>query len=220
MTTRSVTHGEFTIEREYDAPPSRVFAAWATQEAKDEWYGTGDTEFMQASSYSLDFKVGGVEFADGILPSGRRFVFRGVHNDIVENERIVMTYDVLIDGQRISVSLLTVEFLETDAGTKLVTTEQGTFLDGLDTNEQRVLGATRRTGHARSLHGGPAFCRVIISAHEPDRGEPHRSLAVRSPSRQDAADGRPDCARVATSASTAIRQSRRPRFAPVTRCTR
>ena len=96
---------------------------------------------MAANSYTLDFRVGGEELADGILPSGRSFVFHGVHQDIVENERIVMTYDVLIDGERISVSLMTVEFFETDKGTKLVTTEQGTFLDGHDTNEQRIVGA-------------------------------------------------------------------------------
>jgi uncharacterized protein YndB with AHSA1/START domain len=141
MTTRSVTHGEFTIEREFDAPPNRVFAAFATEAAKDEWYGKGDTEFMDATLYSLDFRVGGEEIAEGILEGGRKFVYHAVHADIVDNERIVQTYDCLVDGTRISVSLVTFEFFETDDGTKLVTTEQGTFLDGHDTNEQRLEGA-------------------------------------------------------------------------------
>jgi hypothetical protein len=34
MTQRSVTHATFAIERTYDAAPARVFAAWATSEAK------------------------------------------------------------------------------------------------------------------------------------------------------------------------------------------
>jgi uncharacterized protein YndB with AHSA1/START domain len=34
MTDRSVTHGSFSVERTYPAAPQRVFAAWATLEAK------------------------------------------------------------------------------------------------------------------------------------------------------------------------------------------
>jgi uncharacterized protein YndB with AHSA1/START domain len=143
MTTRSVTHGSFIIEREYEVPRERVFAAWSDREAKNEWFGEGDTDFNpQTDTYDLDFKVGGVELLDGLLPSGKRFTFRAVYGDIVDDERIVMSYDVLIDGVRISVSLMTVEFFETDSGTKLVTTEQGAFFDGHDTNEKRIVGAT------------------------------------------------------------------------------
>jgi hypothetical protein len=45
-----------------------------------------------------------------------------------------------MDGQRISVSLATVEIAGTPGGAKLTMTEQGAFLDGLDTNEQRREG--------------------------------------------------------------------------------
>jgi uncharacterized protein YndB with AHSA1/START domain len=142
MTTRSITLGQFTIEREYDAPPARVFAAWADEKAKNEWFGEGDTEFLpHVSEYRLDFRVGGVELLEGTTPRGSAFVFRATFGDIVENKRIVLTYDVLVNGKRISVSLQTVEFFETDEGTKLVTTEQGAFLDGYDTNEDRIEGA-------------------------------------------------------------------------------
>jgi uncharacterized protein YndB with AHSA1/START domain len=141
MTTRHVTHGEFSIEREYDAPVERVFAAWANEAAKNEWFGAGDVEFTPVTNeYRLDFRVGGTELADGFLDDGRSFILNGIFGDIVENERIVQTYDVLIDHVRISVSLQTVEFFETDKGTKLITTEQGVFLDGRDTNESRQVG--------------------------------------------------------------------------------
>lgn len=40
MTARSVTHDKFTIERTYPATPARVFAAFASAEAKASW---GDT---------------------------------------------------------------------------------------------------------------------------------------------------------------------------------
>ena len=42
MTDRSVMHDTFAIERTYPAPASRVFAAFASKEAKDVWGDTGD----------------------------------------------------------------------------------------------------------------------------------------------------------------------------------
>jgi uncharacterized protein YndB with AHSA1/START domain len=45
-----------------------------------------------------------------------------------------------MNGQRISVSVATFEFFPDDAGTRLVLTEQGAYLDGLDTSEQREAG--------------------------------------------------------------------------------
>ncbi len=44
MTARSVTHDKFTIERTYPAAPSRVFAAFASAEAKSSWGDTGGLE--------------------------------------------------------------------------------------------------------------------------------------------------------------------------------
>ena len=38
MTGRNVTHAVFTIERVYDAAPARVFAAFASPEAKARWF--------------------------------------------------------------------------------------------------------------------------------------------------------------------------------------
>jgi hypothetical protein len=45
-----------------------------------------------------------------------------------------------LDGRRISVSLATIEFLAADAGTLLIVTEQGAFLDGLDNAAERDRG--------------------------------------------------------------------------------
>jgi hypothetical protein len=37
---------------------------------------------------------------------------------------------------------MTIEFLDTVGGTKLLLTEQGAFLDGFDSNEDRIEGAS------------------------------------------------------------------------------
>jgi hypothetical protein len=44
------------------------------------------------------------------------------------------------DGAMLSVSLASIEFTPTDAGTRLTLTEQGVYFDDLDNSEQRKRG--------------------------------------------------------------------------------
>jgi uncharacterized protein YndB with AHSA1/START domain len=134
----SVVHDSFTIERTYPVPPEKVFAAWATLEAKRQWFGN-EEGIEPVGDQTLDFRVGGREHFSA-KAEGKLFDFDATYCDIVQNERIVWTYDMRMDGQRISVSLATVEIAGAPGGTKLVMTEQGAFLDGLDTNDQRRAG--------------------------------------------------------------------------------
>jgi uncharacterized protein YndB with AHSA1/START domain len=132
MTKRSVTHSTFGLEREYSVPPARVFAAWSDPEAKSEWFG--------ASDFELDFRIGGREVNRGGPEGGPVFTYDARYQDIVDGERIVYTYDMLMDDTRISVSVTTVEFEPSGDGTRLTYTEQCAFLDGHDTPEQREQG--------------------------------------------------------------------------------
>ena len=56
------------------------------------------------------------------------------------DQRIVYSYDMHLDGARISVSLATVEFKPEGAGTRMIFTEQGVFLDGYDDPAGRERG--------------------------------------------------------------------------------
>jgi uncharacterized protein YndB with AHSA1/START domain len=134
MSERSVEHATFVIERTYDASPDRVFAAWSDPEAKARWFGGSEGEF------ELDFRVGGWERGRGTLPDGRAYAFQALYQDIVRPRRIVFTYDMLVDETRISVSVATVQLSPERAGTRLVFTEQGAFLDGHEMPGQREHG--------------------------------------------------------------------------------
>ncbi len=68
------------------------------------------------------------------------YTYTAEFRDIVVDERIVYTYEMSADDVRISVTVVTVEFHETDGATQLVLTEQGVFLDGHDTAAQREEG--------------------------------------------------------------------------------
>jgi uncharacterized protein YndB with AHSA1/START domain len=138
MVERSVAHAAFVIERSYDASPAQVFAAWATREAKGKWFI--GPEAWEKSDHALDFRVGGRERVSGGPPGGPVHVYNAVYQDIVPNRRIILSYDMHLDERRISVSLATVEFLEAGAGTRMVFTEQGAFLDGYDNAGQREQG--------------------------------------------------------------------------------
>jgi len=58
--------------------------------------------------------------------------YSALYQDIVPDQRIVLTYEMYLDETRISVSLGTTELRPDGGGTKLVYTEQSVFLDSHD----------------------------------------------------------------------------------------
>ena len=84
--------------------------------------------------------MGGRERAGGGPPGGPVHTYDARYQDIVPDERIIMSYDMHLDDKRISVSLATVELKPAGGGTRLVFTEQGAFLDGFDDPGQREKG--------------------------------------------------------------------------------
>jgi uncharacterized protein YndB with AHSA1/START domain len=73
-------------------------------------------------------------------PDGALYLFDSEFRDIVECERIVHTYEMYRDEQRMSVSVATLELEPIGDGTRLTLTEQGVFLDELDTPAAREHG--------------------------------------------------------------------------------
>ncbi|WP_136618345.1 MULTISPECIES: SRPBCC family protein [Mesorhizobium] len=138
MIQRSVVHSTFVIERSYPAAPAKVYFALNDPAAKRRWFA--DPDNPMPSRHEMDFRVGGKEVNAGCPSDGQMHFYNAVYQDIVPNQRIVYSYELLFGETRVSVSLATIELLAEGEGTRLVLTEQGAFLDGHDTSSTREHG--------------------------------------------------------------------------------
>ncbi|QKD01446.1 SRPBCC family protein [Mesorhizobium loti] len=138
MTERSVVHSTFVIERLYPVAPAKVFFALSNLDAKRRWFT--DPDNPMPGRFEMDFRVGGKEVNAGEPKDGPIHIYTATYQDIVQDQRIVYSYDMLFGDIRISVSLATIELFAEGKGTRLVLTEQGAFLDGHDKSETREHG--------------------------------------------------------------------------------
>ena len=136
MTDRSAVHDTFRLDRHFSATPDRVFRAFADPAAKAKWFG-GPVEMKRES---FDFREGGREATEAFFDNGTTYSYQAIYTDIVVDERIVYTYEMAMNGQRISVSVATIELRAAAGGTDFTLTEQGVYLDGLDNPGQRKQG--------------------------------------------------------------------------------
>ena len=84
--------------------------------------------------------MGGRELSRGGPEGGPVHTYEAHYQDIVADQRIVYSYSMHMDQTLISVSVATVELRGEGAGTRLVLTEQGAYLDGHDTSTERQHG--------------------------------------------------------------------------------
>ena len=134
----SVIHSGFTIPRDIAVPAERAFAAFADRNQKKAWFTDGPQ--WDTTDEAFDFRVGGLEVAEGQFHDGPLSRFVATYTDIVENQRIVLTYDMWLDGAHISTSVASYEFEAIDGGTRFTHTEHGIHLDGLDSPAGREEG--------------------------------------------------------------------------------
>ncbi len=136
---RSVTHASFCLERRFDATPARVYQALSDPAAKAKWFGVGAGVAVLARA--MEVRNGGREHLKARWPTGMVSTFDAVYLDVVPAERLVYAYTMHLDERKISASLATLELQPAGAGTRLVMTEQGAFLDGYDDAGSRERGS-------------------------------------------------------------------------------
>lgn len=150
--TGSGRQTDFVVERFFPVDPEAVFQAWADPQAKRAW---SDCHAEYTTGYQLDFRVHGHETHRVDYPDGRVQEIEKVYFDITANRRIIFSYDLRMDAQLVSVSLVTLDFFAEPGGTRMVYAEQLSYVDGQEGHELRVQGT--REGLDRlglSLHVG------------------------------------------------------------------
>jgi uncharacterized protein YndB with AHSA1/START domain len=138
MTQQSILHTNFVINRQFKAPPKRVFSAWGDPEIKRRW--SDCHAGLSDNDYSLDFRPGGIEMHRVVYPNGAVQRIEKRFFDIVPDARIIFGYDIQLDARCLSVSLVTVQFEPNRAGTRMLMTEYIAYLDGHEDLEARIRG--------------------------------------------------------------------------------
>jgi len=136
---RSIKHSSFVIERRYDYDPAQVYRAWVNPEAKARWFN-GPPDKWSEQVREMDVRVGGRDRLIGKFVDGSESRFEALYFEVVPEKRLVYAYDMYWQGNKISVSLASIEFVLAGKGTKLVVTEQHAFLDGYEDGGSRERG--------------------------------------------------------------------------------
>ena len=124
---RRLARAGFTLTRDYPLPVTRVWDAFAYEEQKLAWFGSGDA--FEAGEWVFDFRVGGRDVAEGAFHNGPASRYEATYTDIVEHNRIVTTYDMWLDKVHMSTSVASFEFEPIDEGTRFTHVEHGVFFD-------------------------------------------------------------------------------------------
>lgn len=124
---RRLARSGFTLTRDYPAAPARVWSAFADETEKRGWWG--DPDAFTEREWAFDFRVGGRDVAEGKFHNGPVSRYEATYTDIVEQVRIVTTYDMWIDGVHMSTSLASLEFAPIEGGTRYTHVEHGIFFD-------------------------------------------------------------------------------------------
>jgi uncharacterized protein YndB with AHSA1/START domain len=133
----TIVHETITLERHYDATPERVFRAFSDAEAKAMWFPRGPDHWRVQGESTFEFRVGGLETSASGPVGGELYHYAARYHAIVPDQRIIFSYEMTHAGRRLSVSVQSIELFAENGGTRLVLTDQGAYLDGLDDPRQR-----------------------------------------------------------------------------------
>jgi uncharacterized protein YndB with AHSA1/START domain len=123
MSTAAAIKPSLTLKRRYNAPPAKVYAAWADPDKLKRWMGPGEVESVLAEA---DVRVGGryrlvMKSSDGEIHD-----VGGVYREVVPGEKLVFTWSWKSTPER--ESLVTV-LIKPDGDGTLLTLLHEQFFD-------------------------------------------------------------------------------------------
>jgi uncharacterized protein YndB with AHSA1/START domain len=109
------------IRRTFEAPRQKVFEAWTSPEALNQWWGP---EGYATPSAEVDLRPGG-RYRLGMkkLPDGEIFYLSGAYREVRAPEKLVYTWRWEYDAE-FPETLVTVEFRDLGGRTEVVLTHE------------------------------------------------------------------------------------------------
>jgi uncharacterized protein YndB with AHSA1/START domain len=140
-----VIHDTIVLERTYDAPISKVFAAFADPKARAQWGPPSDTAVIIYDT--AEFKAGGIDSFRCGTQADPKYFGEARYLLIQPEQCIVYSETIDADGARLSASLNTIEFTPLGNKTALKLTVHVAAFAGRDMVEGT------RFGHTAALNG-------------------------------------------------------------------
>ena len=120
-------HATITLERTYRAPLERVFSEFADPVARARWSAPSNDVLIYDQT---EFRAGGRDLFRCGPKNDPKFRGETFYHLIVPNRRVVSSETLDVDGQRLAVSLNTLDFEPAGEGTNLKVTVQMVSLVG------------------------------------------------------------------------------------------
>jgi uncharacterized protein YndB with AHSA1/START domain len=134
--TLAATKPSLTIKRRFNAPPAKVYAAWADPKMMARWFGPAGVERVEVEAA---LRIGGGYHITMHVPGDRHDVL-GVYREIVPNEKLVFTWAWKSTPER--ESLVTVTFKPDGDGTMMTLLHEQFFdADARDRHQHGWTGA-------------------------------------------------------------------------------
>ena len=114
-------HATITLERTYRAPLERVFSEFADPVARARWSAPSSDVLIYDQT---EFRDGGRDLFRCGPKNDPKFRGETFYHLIVPNRRVVSSETLDVDGQRLAISLNTLDFEPTGEGTNLQVTVQ------------------------------------------------------------------------------------------------
>jgi uncharacterized protein YndB with AHSA1/START domain len=116
---------EVTITRTFDAPREAVWKAWTEPEQFAAWFGTPPYT-TPPETVSMDVRPGGQWRATMVSEEdGSELPFQGEYREVVEPERLVLTFTDPEDPGNPNVEVLTVTLTDLGGKTEVVVNQSG-----------------------------------------------------------------------------------------------
>jgi uncharacterized protein YndB with AHSA1/START domain len=140
----NIHHETIAFERDFDAPPERLFEAYTDPKQRELWSAPTPTTVVVIDE--TDVRTGGRETARCGSKDNLNWTMKVVYHHVTENRLITFTEELWDGGDILTVALVTFDFEKRDAaGTRLKLTDQITSFVG----QNGVVG--HRDGYTKAL---------------------------------------------------------------------